>query len=130
MQDFRKLKVWQKAHELVLATYQATSRMPAEERFGLSSQIRRCAVSVASNIVEGSSRGSDADFARFVQIAIGSASELEYQLLLAHDLQFIDERSHRDLSNKVIEVRKMLITIGSRMRAPKPSSAQLTARGS
>lgn len=117
MQDFRNLKVWQHAHELALAVYAATSKMPQEERFGLTSQIRRCAVSIASNIVEGSSRGSDADFARFLQIAIGFASELEYQLLLARDLSMITEQSCSDISAKVVDVRRMLIAFNNRLRS-------------
>ena len=125
MQNFRNLKVWQKAHELTLAIYAATVIMPADERFGLTSQVRRSAVSIASNIVEGSSRGTDADFARFVQIAIGSASELEYQLLLARDLGFIDLAVHDGLAGRVIEVRRMLIAMGQRIR-----SQPLTAHSS
>jgi four helix bundle protein len=119
------LKVWQKAHELALAVYAATVSMPADERFGLTSQLRRAAVSIASNIVEGSSGGSDADFVRFVRIAIGSASELEYQLLLARDLRFLEETSHEDLSDRVVEVRRMLIAMSQHMR-----TQPLTAQGS
>ena len=86
MQDFRNLSVWRLAHELTLAAYRETSRFPSSEQFGLTSQMRRSAASIATNIAEGCGRGSDADFGRFLQIALGSASELEYQLLLAADL--------------------------------------------
>ena len=83
MRDFRELKVWQKAHRFVLDLYRHTQGFPAEERFGLTVQLRRAAVSVASNIAEGCGREGERDFARFLSIAGGSASEVEYQLLLA-----------------------------------------------
>jgi four helix bundle protein len=83
MKDFRTLLVWEKSHLLVLDIYQHLSSFPKEERFGLADQIRRAAVSIPANIAEGCGRGSDADFARFIQIAMGSASELEYEILLS-----------------------------------------------
>ena len=86
MKDFRDLKAWERAHPLTLAIYRATRAFPREELYGLTSQLRRGATSVSSNIAEGCGRGSDADFARCLQIAMGSASEVEYQLLLARDL--------------------------------------------
>ncbi|HEX6837928.1 MAG TPA: four helix bundle protein, partial [Polyangia bacterium] len=86
MQDFRDLKVWQRAHELTLAIYRATATFPSEERFGLTSQMRRSAASVPANIAEGRCRGSDADFGRFLRVALGSAAETEYHLILAGDL--------------------------------------------
>jgi len=89
MQDYRKLKVWQKAHELALAVYEASARFPREEVYALTSQIRRAAASVPSNIVEGCGRGSNAELMRFLYIALGSANEVEYQLLLARDLGFL-----------------------------------------
>jgi four helix bundle protein len=82
-QDFRNLVVWQKSHELVLDVYRISRDFPREELFGLTSQIRRCAVSIPLNMAEGCGRGSDPDFARFLVIAMGSSSELEYQLLLS-----------------------------------------------
>jgi four helix bundle protein len=88
MQDFRDLKVWQRAHALVLQIYKASSRFPDHERYGLISQLRRAAVSIPANIAEGTIRASDQDFARFLQIAIGSASEVDYLLLLARDLEY------------------------------------------
>lgn len=108
MQDFRNLKVWKRAHQVVLDVYRCTASFPAEERYGLTSQVRRSAVSVSSNIAEGCGRGSDADFARFAQMAMGSASELEYQLLLAHDLQLLAKADYRQLSSDVQDVRRML----------------------
>ena len=86
MRDFRNLRVWQIAHELVRRIYIEIVGFPREERYGLASQIRRSAVSIPSNIAEGCGRGTDADFRRFMQMALGSASELDYQLLLANDL--------------------------------------------
>ena len=85
MTDFKQLKVWQKAHDLTLAIYRTTSTFPKEELCGLTSQMRRCAVSIGSNIAEGRGRDGDPDFQRFIAIAIGSSAELEYQVLLSRD---------------------------------------------
>src|SRR5688500_19694656 len=85
MKDFRQLKVWEKAHQVALAIYKATKEFPKEELYGLTSQIRRASMSIPTNISEGCGRNTDAEFARFLQIAMGSASETEYQLLLSHD---------------------------------------------
>ena len=84
MKDFRQLKVWDKSHELALSIYRATKDFPKEELYGLTSQIRRASMSIPTNIAEGCGRNTDADFARFLQMAMGSASETEYHLLLAH----------------------------------------------
>ncbi len=89
MKDFRHLKVWQKSHELTLAVYKATSLFPPDELYGLRSQIRRSCASIPANIAEGCGRNADGDFARFLQIAMGSASELEYHLLLVRDLNLL-----------------------------------------
>ena len=93
MGDYRKLNVWVKAHELTLAVYRHTVAFPPSERYGLSGQIRRCAVSLGSNLVEGSGRGSDGDMRRFLQIARGSLCELQYQLLLARDLEYLSRET-------------------------------------
>jgi four helix bundle protein len=85
MRDFRELKVWHKAHQLTLAVYSATKTFPRDELYGLTSQIRRAAVSIGANIAEGAGKNSPAEFGRFLQIALGSASELEYHLLLSGD---------------------------------------------
>jgi four helix bundle protein len=85
MRDFRELQVWQKSHLLTVAVYGVTASFPIEELYGLTSQIHRAAVSISANIAEGGCRNGNADFARFLQIAAGSASELEYLLLLARD---------------------------------------------
>ncbi len=88
MGDFRNLEVWRKAHGLTLAVYQATTSFPKEELYGLTSQIRRAAASIPANLCEGCGRNGNAEFARYCSIALGSANELEYHLLLAHDLNF------------------------------------------
>ena len=108
MKDFRDLKVWAKAHELALHVYRVTAQFPAEERYGMSAQMRRCAVSIPSNIAEGCGRGSDADFARFLQMAMGSACELEYQLLLAQDLGYLAEGQHVEIQPNLEEIKRML----------------------
>jgi four helix bundle protein len=108
MKDFRQLKVWEKAHAFVLEIYRITARFPKEEMYGLTSQLRRSAGSISTNIAEGCGRGSDAELARFVQISMGSACEAEYQLLLAHDLGFIADPDHEELSQDITEVKRML----------------------
>jgi four helix bundle protein len=99
VQSFRNLKVWRKAHVLTLDVYRATRSFPKEELYGLTSQIRRASMSVAANIAEGACRVGDADFGRFLQIAIGSASR-EYHLLLAHDLEILKTDECRRLQKR------------------------------
>ena len=94
MKDFRNLKVWEKSHQLALAAYRVTASFPREEVFGLASQIRRAASSIPTNIAEGCGRSGDAELARFCVIARGSASELEYQLLLARDLKLLQPNDY------------------------------------
>lgn len=109
MSDYRNLAVWQKAHQLTLSSYRATGQFPKEEMYGLTSQIRRSAASIPTNIAEGSGRGSNADFVRFLRISLGSTNELEYSLLLAYDLGFMDVEVHNQLcSNIIVEIRRML----------------------
>lgn len=108
MRDFRELKVWHKAHKLTLDVYRATKLFPKEEMYGLTSQIRRAAVSIGANVAEGSGKNSKPDFARFLQIALGSASELEYELLLSRDLGYVVPEVYQQLSEEVIETKKML----------------------
>ena len=111
MQDFRKLNVWHKAHQLTLAVYRASKTFPKEELYGLTSQIRRCAVSIPANIAEGCGRSAGGDFRRFLEIASGSASELEYHFLLARDLGLIDDALHERLSSDASEIRQMLTSL-------------------
>ncbi len=117
MQDFKELMVWQKAHQLALDVYQMTASFPREEMFGLVSQIRRAAVSVAANIVEGRSRGNDGDFRRFLQIAQGSAAELEYETLLARDLRYLSDEQYGRITGQIQEVRRMLNTFVQTIKA-------------
>jgi four helix bundle protein len=108
MRDFKQLKVWQKAHRFVLDVYRHTRGFPAEERFGLTRQLRNAATSVPSNIAEGCGREGDKELARFLSIAAGSASEAEHQLLLARDLGYLPHDVHRQLDDQVNEVKRML----------------------
>jgi four helix bundle protein len=111
------LQVWDKAHQLTLIAYLETRSFPKEELFGLTSQIRRCAASIGANIAEGCGRGSDSDFARFLQIAMGSASELEYHFVLAHDLDLIHADVHKNLEGRVREIKKMLTALIAKVKA-------------
>ena len=108
MKDFRDLKVWEKAHQLALDCYAVTTGFPKQEIFGMVSQIRRAGSSIAANIAEGCGRGGNAEFQRFLQMAMGSASELEYHFLLSRDLHFLDEENHNRIQENVVEVKKML----------------------
>jgi four helix bundle protein len=117
MQDFKKLKVWEKGHRLTLAVYKLTAPFPKEEQYGLTSQMRRAAASIVSNIAEGCGRTGRTDFARFLQIATGSASELEYQLLLARDLKLFEPEDYQKLEPDVVEVKRMLTSLIQRLRA-------------
>jgi four helix bundle protein len=108
MRPFRKLVVWQKAHQLTVEVYQVTRTFPREEQYGLTSQIRRGAASIGANIAEGCGRGTARDFARFIQIALGSASELEYHLVLAADLGFIPREVYAVLDVAVTDIKRML----------------------
>lgn len=108
MRDFHELKVWEKAHALTLEGYRATRAFPAEERYGLTSQLRRAVSSVPSNIAEGCGRDSSADFARLLRIALGSAFEVEYQLELARDLGFLERSDAAQLRERALELKRML----------------------
>jgi four helix bundle protein len=108
--------VWEKAHVLTLHVYEETQSFPREELYGLTSQLRRSAASVAANIVEGCGRGSDGEFTRFLQIARGSASELEYHPLLARDLRLLNGRSFRKLDSMVVAVQRMLTGLVHRVQ--------------
>lgn len=117
MKDFRGIKAWEKAHSLTLKVYKATAAFPKDELYGLISQVRRSCASIPANIAEGCGRGGDAEFARFLQIAIGSASELEYHLLLARDLNFLNPSNYDQLSGDVTEVKRMLTSFIQKLRA-------------
>lgn len=108
MKNYKTLSVWEKSHNLALLVYKLTVHFPKEEVYGLVSQIRRCSVSIPSNIAEGCGRNSDPDFARFLIIAHGSASELSYQLLLSFELGFISSENYNLLDLNLTEIQKML----------------------
>ena len=117
MRAFRELKVWQKGHELTLDIYRAVRTFPKDEMYGLTSQLRRSAVSVPANIAEGCARGSEAELRHFLQIAMGSASEVEYYVLLAHELGYLGESQYETLSSRVTEVKRMLTSFVQKLRA-------------
>ena len=108
MRDFKGLEVWKKSHLLTLAVYKATSSFPQSELFGLTSQIRRASASIPANIAEGCGRSGQKELVHFFNIALGSASELEYHLLLAHDLSLLGDPTYDDLTSYVVEVKRML----------------------
>jgi len=108
MQPFRKLVVWQKAHELTLHLYKVTKSFPTDEKYGLTAQIRRAAASICANLAEGCGRQTRREFARFAYISLGSASELEYHLLLAADLGFVAADTYSHVAKSVIQVKRML----------------------
>ncbi len=119
MKDFKKQKVWQKSHQLTLEIYRVTADFPREELYGLTSQIRRSCDSIAANIAEGCGRDTDADFSRFLQIAMGSATELEYHLMLSLDLGILNEHDYGHLSNETLEVKKMLTSFIKKLKADR-----------
>ncbi|BDP42742.1 four helix bundle protein [Deinococcus aetherius] len=118
MRDFRTLAVWQKAHALTLGVYVANRAFPGEERFGLTSQLRRAALSIPTNIAEGCGRQAEGDSRRFLEIAAGSASETEYLLLLAGDLDYLQPQPTADLLAQTQEVKRMLSAFTARLRTP------------
>lgn len=119
MKDFKKQKVWQKSHQLTPDIYKATSNFPREELYGLTNQIRRACTSIPANIAEGCGRSSEADFSRFLQIAMGSATELEYHLLLSHDLGILNDIDYGNLSRETIEVKQMLTSFIKKLKADR-----------
>jgi four helix bundle protein len=119
MKDFRDLSVWQKSHAMTLAVYRGTRDFPRHEQYGLTSQLRRASASVPANIAEGCGREGDPEFARFLQLAMGSASEVEYHLLLAHDLEYLPAEGYRPLAQAVVEVKRMLTALIRRVRGDR-----------
>ena len=117
MRDFRKLQVWERSHELTLKIYELTSQFPREEIYGLTNQIRRACTSIPTNIAEGCGRESTADFARFLQIAMGSASETEYLILLAHNLKYFNAKQYVELTDAIVSVKKMLTSLLKNIRS-------------
>ena len=117
MRNYKDLRVWDEAHRLTLAIYQVTVSFPKEERFGLTSQIRRASASIQANLAEGCGRRSDGEMGRFVQIAMGSGSELSHHLLLSRDLQLLPQEQYVDLNGRLDRVMKMLSALSGKIRS-------------
>ena len=115
MQDFTRLKVWHKAHTLALDIYRATERFPRRDGLALSAQLRRASLSIAANIAEGAGKPSDAEFRRYLQIALGSASETRNHLMVTHGLGLIDDPSYEQLVARIVEIRRMLCGLARRL---------------
>jgi four helix bundle protein len=108
MKDFHNLMVWERAHKLTLSIYKLTKEFPKDELYGLTNQMRRSSSSIPSNIAEGCGRDSQAELSRFLQMAMGSSSELEYQIILSHDLKYMDDNVFLNLSEELNQFRRML----------------------
>jgi four helix bundle protein len=119
VKDFRKLLVWEKAHQMTLAIYQVTAAFPSEQTYGLTSQMRRAAASIPSNIAEGCGRDGDAELSRFCTIARGSASELQYQIVLSRDLNLMPPSEYEQLTQQVVEIKRMLTVLVQKLNAEK-----------
>lgn len=129
MRDFHDLVVWQKSHQLALALYRATERFPKTEMFGLSSQLRRAGASIPTNLAEGLRRWGDGDVGRFIQIAMGSASEVAYLSLLAKNLGDFEAAEYERLNADLAEIRRMLSAFYKRVRqAPQRHSVSEFAK--
>ena len=131
MRDFRELQVWHKAHHLTLYAYEITAQFPRREMFGLISQIRRCSASIAANLAEGCGRSGDGELHRFLQIAAGSGSELEYHFMLARDLEYLNDAQYRKAHAMTVEVRKMLTAFIERVSRDRRSdkNGRIEAQG-
>ena len=116
MQSFRNLRVWEKAHRLTLEIYASSKAFPRDEMFGLTSQMRRSSSSIGMNIAEGCCRKGDLEMGRFLQMAMGSASELEYQILLARDLNYLRDPGYEHLTTQVVEIKKMLSSLMQKVK--------------
>ena len=125
MRDFRQIRVWEKAHQLTLEIYKVTAHFPKEELYGLTSQLRRASASIAANIAEGFGRGGNVELARFLQIAIGSAYEVEYHILLAKDLGLITKEPNELLQDHIIEIKRMLAALLLKVRADSKVKSRL-----
>ncbi len=117
MQNYKDLKLWVKSHEITLKIYSIPRCFPKEEIYSLTSQIRRCSSSMPANIAEGCGKNSNTDFGRFLNIALGSANETEYFLLLAKDLGYLTIDDHRLLERSINEVKAMLISLIQKVRS-------------
>lgn len=116
MQNYKDLNVWKKAHDLVLYLYKLTVAYPRVEQYTLTSQLRRAAISIPSNIAEGCGKYTQADFANFLQVALGSSNEVEYLTLLSYNLGYLKADSFKELDGQLNEVKAMLITLIKKVR--------------
>ena len=117
MNDFKKLAVWNKSHDLTLKVYRLTANYPREELYGLTSQMRRSSASIPTNIAEGFGRSGDRERARYLEIAMGSANELEYHLILSRDLELLNESEFGMMNRDVVEVRRMMTSLRKTLKA-------------
>jgi len=120
MRNYRDLVVWEKAHLLTLAIYKNTRAFPNDERFGLTSQMRRASASIAANLAEGCGRRSDGEMGRFTQIAMGSGAELSYHLLLARDLGLLDAKAYQGLDSNLGTIMRMMSSLSHKLRSHPP----------
>ena len=120
MKNYRQLNVWSRSHKLTVELYHATKAFPKDEMFGVTSQIRRAAASVPANIAEGCGRDGDAELKRFLNIALGSACELDYFILLATELGYLMTEEGARLGNEALELQRML---GTFIQKLKPRSS-------
>ena len=130
MQDFAKLKVWQKAHSLAMDIYQASEQFRARDGVSITTQLRRAALSVPTNIAEGAGKASRGEFARFLEIALGSASETIYHLLVVHEIGLLDTPKYEELSARTVEVRRMLVGLRKRVSVPMSPALEVAVRQS
>ena len=119
MKDFRQLAIWQRSHQLTLAIYKLTRTFPSDERYGLTAQVRRAMSSVPANIAEGCGRDSEPELKRFLDIAHGSASEVDYHLLLASDLGYLTGEEHTPLAQEISELKRMIGAFSRRLKADR-----------
>ena len=118
MRNYRDLIVWKRSHEFVLTLYRLTNEFPKREVFGLTSQIRRAAASIPNNLAEGCGRRGDGELGRFVRIAMGSASEVDYLALLASDLGYLPEAKYMEVVSELNEIRRMLTGLFKQLSPP------------
>ncbi len=117
MKDYRRLKIWERSHRLAVRIYESSKSLPKDELYGLVSQMRRAAVSIPTNIAEGCGRDGDPELKRFLTISLGSACELDYLVLLATELQFLDARTSQSLADEILKVRRMIGMFVQKLKA-------------
>jgi len=125
MQDFHKLKVWEKSHALAMEVYRLTESFPRRDGVALTTQLRRASLSVPANIAEGAGKFSESEFRRFLEIALGSAAETHYHLLVAHDIGILETARYDALAAQIAEVRRMLSGLIKRVKASRTSEAEV-----